>query len=165
MKDPMFLTLIFIVISALIAAIARKFQKDKCLKDFQGYLVTLELKTGKSAVFGVLRVYKDCLEFLYLKSYKDKEGHNGYSYVLYSPEYDAKLGLLLRYHNHLSPENQKKRVLTLEKVYHPKFFRRFQRKILILFRTVKDSVLEVVNLFISQAQSRGPTKNVFSSSR
>ena len=42
MPDTFTLTVIFIVLSTLIAALIRRTSRDKCLKDFQNDFVTLE---------------------------------------------------------------------------------------------------------------------------
>jgi hypothetical protein len=59
---------------------------------------------------------------------------------------------LIRYHDELSEENKKKRQKDLERTYHPNVLRRFNRKIQNFFKTVRDSVMDMVNLLISQAK-------------
>lgn len=164
MKDPMFLTIVFVVLSALVATFIRRVKKDKCLKDFIGYMVTLEKKDGK-IIWGKLNVLNTGLELVYSELNKDNNGHVEASYLLYKHEYGAGIEVLIRYHDELSEANKKKRLKSLERTYHPGFFRKLRRKIFNIIKTVKDSVLEVVNLLISQAKARGPTKKMLTSGR
>jgi len=46
MLDAAAITIIFIVLSVLVAVVLRKIKKDKCLKDFRDDTVCLELLNG-----------------------------------------------------------------------------------------------------------------------
>lgn len=154
MPDTFAITIIFIVLSTLIAAFVSKRSRDKCLKDFGDDLITLEETSGKT-VWGKLRVENTGLELNYPAKHKDKEGHDETSYILYKNEY-ANIQALVRYHDKLSERGKKEREKELKRTYHPNFLRKFKRKIQNVFKTVRDSVMEVVNLLISQAKKATP---------
>ncbi|MBU4561569.1 hypothetical protein L6386_04635 [bacterium] len=154
MPDTFAVTIIFIVLSTLIAAFVSKRSRDKCLKDFGDDLITLEETSGKT-VWGKLRVENTGLELNYPDKHKDKEGHDETSYILYKNEY-ANIQALVRYHDKLSERGKKERGKELKRTYHPNFLRKFKRKIQNVFKTVRDSVMEVVNLLISQAKKATP---------
>ena len=49
------ITIVFIAVAAAVAAFVRKRSRDKCLRDFEDNMVTLEEASGK-IVWGRLRV-------------------------------------------------------------------------------------------------------------
>jgi small nuclear ribonucleoprotein (snRNP)-like protein len=161
MPDTFAITIIFIVLATVVAAFVRGRSRDKCLKDFEQNIVTLEETDGK-IIWGKLRVENTGLEFVYPDKHKDKQGHDETSYMLYKYEY-PKIAALICFHDQLSEPNKKKREKKLKKTYHPTLLRRLKRKVLNVFRTVKDSVMEVLNMLISQAKRAAPAGTVLSS--
>jgi small nuclear ribonucleoprotein (snRNP)-like protein len=155
------ITIIFIVLATVVAAFIRRKSRDKCLKDYSRNMVTLEETSGKT-IWGRLRVENTGLEFVYPTRHEDKEGHNEMSYILYKHEY-PNIAALIRYYDELSERNKKEREKELKRTYHPGLMRRLKRKIQNVFKTVKDSVMEVVNLLMSQAKKATPAGAVLSS--
>ena len=155
------ITIIFIILATGVGAFIRRRTRDKCLKDFRNNMVTLEETSGKT-VWGRLNVENTGLEFVYPTRYKDKEGHDETSYILYKYEY-PNIAALVRYHDQLSETNKRRRQKELQKTYHPTFLRRLKRKIKNVFKTVRDSVMEVINLLMSQAKKATPAGAVLTS--
>ena len=155
------ITIVFIVLATVVAAFVRRRSRDKCLKDFSQNMVTLEETSGKT-VWGKLRVENTGLEFVYPEKHKDEDGHNETSYILYKHEY-PNVAALIRFHDELSERNKKKREGELKKSYHPTLLRRLKRKTQNVFKTLRDSVMEVVNLLISQAKKATPAGTVLAS--
>ncbi len=155
------ITIIFIVLATAVGAFVRKRSRDKCLRDFEQNMVTLEDTAGKT-IWGKLRVENTGLEFVYPDKQEDEQGHDEASYILYKYEY-PKIGVVIRFHDELSERNKKGREKELKRTYHPGLWRRLKRKILNVLRTVRDSVVEVVNLLISQAKKATPAGKMLSS--
>ena len=155
------ITILFIIFAAGIGAFVRKRSRDKCLRDFERNMVTLEQTSGKR-IWGKLRVENTGLEFVYPEKHKDQEGHDEASYILYKYEY-PNIGAVIRFHDELSESNKKEREKELKRTYHPGRWRRLKRKTLNVFRTVRDSVVEIVNLLISQAKKATPAGKVLTS--
>lgn len=155
------ITILFIIFAAGVGAFVRKRSRDKCLKDFEQNMVTLEDTAGKT-IWGTLRVENTGLEFVYPEKHKDEEGHDEASYILYKYEY-PKIGAVIRFHDELSELNKKAREKELKRTYHPTTMRRLKRKIKNVFKTIRDSVTEIVNLLISQAKKATPAGAVLSS--
>jgi hypothetical protein len=63
---------------------------------------------------------------------------------------------LIRYHNELNEHRRKEREKELKRTYHPRALRRLKRRIQNFFKTVRDSVMDVVNLLIGQAKRAAP---------
>lgn len=158
MPDTLAITIIFIVLATLVGAFVRRRKRDKCLKDFGGDLVSLE-ETGGKEVYGKLRVENTGLEFVYTEVYADEDGHDETSYVLYKFEY-PKIQALIRYHEKLSESGRKEREKELKRTYHPTLVRRLKRRVQNVFKTVRDSVMEVVNMLMTAAKKATPAAGV-----
>lgn len=154
------ITIIFIVLATFVGAFVRKRCRDRCLKDFSGYLVTLE-KTGGKTIWGKLQVENTGFELVYENINKDAEGHIEASYILYKPEY-ANIQAMIRFHEQLSSSDRARRDADLKKTYPPGFFRRLGRKIRNIFKTVRDSIMEVINVLISHAKKAAPSGAILS---
>ena len=150
-----YITIIFIALVTIVAAFVRRCKRDKCIKDFSRNMVTLEDTSGKT-IWGKLRVENTGLEFVYPVSHKDQDGHDETSYILYKQEYPNIIALI-RFHDQLSTTSKEQRDRELKKTYHPKLLRRLKRKIQNFFKTVRDSISEVVNLLISYAKKTTPS--------
>ncbi len=158
---PVAITIIFIVLATLVAAFVRRTSRDKCLKDFERNMVTLQALDGRT-VWGKLRVENTGLEFIYPQVHKNEDGHDETSYILYKSEY-SNIFALIRYHDRLSESNKKQREKELKRTYHPALARRLTRKIKNVFKTVRDSVMEVLNMLISHAKRVTPAGAVLTS--
>jgi hypothetical protein len=150
MDNSFAITIAFIILATLVAAFVRRITRDKCLRDFQNNFVNL-LQTDNKTVWGNLRVENTGIELLYKNKHQDTDGHIEASYILYKCEY-PKIQAILRFIDELSDKNKKHRQKQLAKTYHPRFFSRAKRKTANIFRTVRDSIAEVVNLFISRVK-------------
>jgi len=155
------ITILFILFAAGLAAFVRKRSRDKCLRDFERNMVTLETKSGKT-IWGMLRVENTGLEFVYREKHEDKDGHEEASYILYKYEYPD-IQTVIRFHDDLSEPNKKEREKELKRTYHPGPWRRSKRRVLNVFRTIRDSVVEIINLLISQAKKATPAGKVLTS--
>ncbi|MFC1737958.1 hypothetical protein ACFL1G_02780 [Planctomycetota bacterium] len=155
------LTIIFIILAAIVGAFVRRRKRDKCLDDFSGFLVIVQ-KTDGQKIWGRLNVENTGLELFYPSKHADEDGHDEASYILYKNEY-PNMQTLIRFHDELSESNKKRREEELAKTYHPGFMRRLSRRVLNVFRTVRDSVMEVFNLLISQAKKATPAGGMLSS--
>ncbi len=152
------ITIIFIILATAVGAFVRKRSRDKCLRDFERNMVTLEDTSGK-AIWGALRVENTGLEFVYPEKQQDADGHEEASYILYKYEYPI-IGAVIRFHDDLSDRHKTEREKELKRTYHPGPWRRLKRRILNVFRTVRDSIVEIVNLLISQAKKASPAGKV-----
>ena len=67
------LSLLFIFLTAVISAVATKWARDKCLKFFAGYHVTLERVRGQT-IWGRFKVFSSGVEVVYDHPYVDGHG-------------------------------------------------------------------------------------------
>ena len=161
MPDALTITIIFIVLAALVGAFVRRRRRDKCLNDFSKNMVTLEETDGKSS-WGKLRVENTGLELIYPERHEDEDGHEEASYILYKFEY-PKIQALVRYYDELSEVHKKARERELKRTYHPGPVRRLRRRTVNMFKTVRDSVMEVLNIAMTAAKKASPAAGVLTS--
>ncbi len=154
MPDTLTITIIFILLTTFIGAFVRKRHRDRCLKDFSGYLITLE-ETAEKTVAGKLRVENTGIELVYENVYSNSQGHDESSYILYKQEY-SNIQALIRFHDRLSDGDRLRRDKDLKITYNPGPFRRLERRIRSVFKTVRDSVMEVINVLVSHAKKTTP---------
>jgi small nuclear ribonucleoprotein (snRNP)-like protein len=150
MDNSFAITIAFIVLATLVAAFVRRITRDKCLRDFQNNFVNL-LQTDNKTIWGNLRVENTGVELIYKTKHQDADGHEEASYILYKCEY-PKIQTILRFLDELSDKNKKHRQKQLVKTYHPRLLSRAKRKTANIFKTIRDSVAEVMNLFISRVK-------------
>ncbi|MGD2279277.1 MAG: hypothetical protein PVH45_04180 [Candidatus Omnitrophota bacterium] len=159
MPDTFAITIIFIVIVTLIGAFIKGRSKDRCLLGFSSYPATVELTSGKT-IWGKLRVENAGMEFFYPEPYLDeKEKHVETSYILYKNEY-GNIRAVIRYIDGLGPKLLKLRSKELERTRRPRWHSRLIRKVRNVFGTVRDSLLEVSNLFVGRITTASPAGNV-----
>jgi len=148
--NPFSATLLFLVLATVVGAIISRLTRDRCLKDFEGYPVTLELKDGR-VYHGELDVEKSGLELLYERT-TPQEGITKTSFLIFRPEY-ATIHALVRYHDALDERQLRERERRAQKAYHPNFFRRTARAIRNFMASVKDSLLEAFTLVMGRVKS------------
>jgi small nuclear ribonucleoprotein (snRNP)-like protein len=155
------ITIIFIALAAAIGAFLRRINRDRCLKDFEKNFITLQNTAGR-IIWGILNVGNTGLEFVYPEKQKDEAGQSKSSYLMYKSEY-PNIRALIRFHDELSEEDKKERTKELKRTYHPCLLRRLSRKTLNFLKTVRDSMLEVVNLLITHAKKAAPAGGILTS--
>src|SRR5947209_7547413 len=96
-----YLTLLFIFLTAIITTVATKWARDKCLKFFNHFHVTLERQRGQT-IWGELRVFSSGVEMIYDHAFVDVRGRKKTSFLIYGPEVEGGQVLsILRYHDEL----------------------------------------------------------------
>src|SRR5262245_36991398 len=80
-----YVTLLFIFLTAIITAVATKWARDKTLKLFDGFHVTLERARGQT-IWGHFKVFSSGVEIMYDHSFIDARGRKKTSYLIYAQE-------------------------------------------------------------------------------
>src|SRR5688500_11553858 len=133
-----YLTLLFIFLTAIITALATKWARDKCLKFFAGYHVTLERNRGQT-MWGSLKVFSSGIEIVYDHPYIDPGGRQKTSYMFYQSELEPQVLSIFRYHDELREDARKLRLSQVHATFNPGFFRRTWRSVRNLFNTLRDA--------------------------
>ncbi len=159
MPDTFAITVLFIIFCTIFGAFIKGRTKDRCLRDFSGYPVTIEKSDGK-VVWGGLRIENSGLELHYSEPYIDKKDNQAEtSYILYKSEY-SRIKALIRYIDDLGPELLGSREKQFKKTCHSRWYSRLARKIRNFFGTVRDSLLEMTDLFMGRMKSLTPAGKI-----
>jgi diaminopimelate epimerase len=148
--NPFSATLLFLVLATLIGSIISRFVRDRCLKKFEGYPVTLELKDGQ-VYHGELDVEKSGLEFLYERT-TPQEDVQKTSFLIFQPEYNT-IHALARYVDRLDEAQLRARRKMAQQAYHPGPLRRFARTLRNFFASIKDAMLEAFKLAMGRMKN------------
>ena len=154
LSNPIAVSIGVIVVSSLVGFYVNSRVRDRCLRDLDGYLVTVEDKVGK-VIWGKLEVFSAGLELLYSTENKDVKGHVENSYILYSAEL-ANLQAIYRIHDDQSKRNQNKRAQDIKRTYQPSIFRRVLRGLRNFFSTFKDAIVQSLNALLGQRAAQSP---------
>ncbi|MBN1552274.1 hypothetical protein JW979_12440 [bacterium] len=153
-NNALYVSILLILISSLIGIYIKSRSRDRCLRNFSGYKITLETSSGK-LVWGILDVFGTGLELNYQSGHHDYDGHIENSYILYNAEFDNIVSLY-RYHYQLSEINKLRRKTDIEKTYIPNLFRISLRKARNFFNTFRDGVTQIVSLIIGSFAAAKP---------
>ncbi len=146
------ITIGVIFVLSLTAAYLRSRVRDRCLKAWEGFHVTLERTTGK-LVWGVLHVAPTGMELSYLDTVQD-ERHIESTYLIYASEY-GDIQALYRYVEQLSDWGKKHRDRDIQQSFHPGPWRRLRRSTRNFLGTATDSLNEVFGLVLGRVQKTG----------
>jgi hypothetical protein len=153
-QDTFLLTILGLAAVALVGTFISGRMRDRCLKGFDKFLVTLETTDGK-VIWGTLGVHATGIELTYQSDYLNRD-HVESSFLLYEDEFESKMFLLARYHSDLDEKARSRRDRILNRTYRPHVLRRMWRSIRNAANTVKDSLNNLVSLLIGQAARRRP---------
>ena len=153
MTNHFLITVVFIFLTALIGTVLRRRRRDLCLKDFEDFQVSIELKDG-SVVWGKLVVYPQDIELLYAQAHLDERGHREFSYVLFSDRV-SEIQAIYRHHDELTEKHQKLRRREINRAWKPNIFRRGWRGFRNLLNTFGDAFNKSVGVGLSAAGERG----------
>jgi hypothetical protein len=146
------ITIGVIFLLSLTGAYLRSRARDRCLKSWEGFHVTLELTDGK-LVWGRLHVASTGMELAYLDSVQDEQ-HIESSYLIYASEYPQIQGMY-RYVEQLSDTSKRKRTHDINSSFHPGLMRRLRRSSQNFLGTATDSLNEVFGLVLGRVQKTG----------
>lgn len=161
LNDTIWLTISIIIVISLLLMIINRRTRDRCLKDFDGFFATMMDMTGKR-LWGKLVVYSTGLEFKYRAEHIDDTGHIETSWILYKNEF-ATIRMIIRFHDELTEKNKIRRMKSLEKSFHPKFYRKWARGFRNLMVNLKDAFTDITSSVISAVSATSSTAKVLAS--
>jgi hypothetical protein len=150
-----YLTLLFIFATAIVTTVFTKWARDKCLKYFNHYHVTLERSRGQT-IWGQLKVFSSGVEVVYDHPFVDARGRKKTSYMLYGPELEQQLLSLFRYHDELDARQQRNRERQIRATFNPGPLRRLWRGIRNFVNTLRDAFNAAIGAIVAQYQRVNP---------
>jgi hypothetical protein len=149
-------------VTAIVTAVVTKWARDKCLKFFHGYHVTIERNRGQT-IWGSCKVFSAGIEVVYDHPFVDARGRKKTSYMIYQNELDQQVLSILRYHDELTPQAQKRRLKQVHRTFNPGPFKRLWRGIRNFVNTLRDAFNAAIGAAIGQAQRMNPSSAMISS--
>ena len=157
-----YISLLFIFMTAVITTVLTKWSRDKCLKLFHGYHVTIEALRGATD-WGSLKVMSSGIELIYDHPYLDTRGRKKTSLLIYGAEIEQRVLTVFRYHDELSPEGQQLRLRQVRRTFNPGLFRRMARGFRNLLNTLRDAFNTAIGAAAGQFQRMNPGSAVLAS--
>ena len=160
--DPstiLYVSLIFIFLTAIVTTVVTKWSRDKCLKFLDGYHVTLERSRGQSS-WGRLRVFSSGIEIVYDSPYIDALGRKKTSYLIYQHELEQQILSALRYHAELDEPAQRARRMQAHRTFNPGPLKRAWRGVRNFVNTLRDAFNNAIGAVVGQYQRMNPTSAV-----
>src|SRR4051794_966297 len=154
-----YVTILFIFLTAAVTTVVTKWARDKCLKFFNHYHVTLERTRGQTS-WGELKVFSSGIEVVYDHPYVDHRGRKKTSYLIYQPELEQQVLSILRYHDELDESQQKARRHQVHRTFNPGPARRFGRGVRNFVNTLRDAFNAAIGTVVGQYQKMSPANAV-----
>ncbi len=159
--DGTLLTIVLLLFFATVLALIQARRRDRCLKGFEHFHITLSEKDG-DLTWGRVEVYTSGLEITYDEPVVAREGHLERSFIFYKDQYDT-MDALYRYPGGLSEEEKARRKAIIERTARPGFFRKLGRKLRNWISMVRDALLQAISMVIGAAKTAKPGATVLSS--
>ena len=153
MDNSFLITIGIIIASTLLAALIKRNVKDKCIKDFNGNMVSI-VKNDGQIIKGALILESTGIEVL-----TNPPDSLNKSYILYKSEFSS-IKSIQRIHKDMKEEKKKSREKQLKKTYHPNIIRKLSRKILNILKIIRDSLMEVFSVLTGAFSKTNPTNIV-----
>ncbi len=148
------LTLLFIFLCAVVAALIQARRRDRVLREFSGYHAQVVLQDGRW-IWGVMQVFPNGVLLRYRKPYRNEIGNTACSFILYQGEFGA-IRAILRREEDQTPQNRARRLHELERYINPTLPRRTWRWTLKQFSVLRDALVKSIALIIGQAKRIAP---------
>jgi hypothetical protein len=159
-SNPLYVSIFVILITSLVGFYVNSRVRDRCLRDFDGYAVTIEHVSG-TVVWGRLRTHSTGLEAIYEAAHHDREGHVENSYILYDNELSG-LQAIYRFHDDQSPRNQRRRERDIRRTHRPSIFRRARRILRNVFSAFRDAIVQTANVLLGRRAQQSPQNAMLS---
>lgn len=143
-------TILVIMGAALVGSYLRSSHRDRVLRDFDGFHVTVETKSGR-LIWGTMKLYPTGFELVYRSDVQDDDQHVETSYIFYKDEY-PEIQAIYRYARDLNEEDQKRRARSIERSFHPGLLRRALRSLRNFMSTAADSLTDALGMMLGRAR-------------
>ena len=150
--DLFWLTLLVLFVSTLVGALLTRFRRDRCLKLFDDYHVTLVHGDGR-ALWGDLIVTSQGLDVIYDAPYTTTRGIVKASHLVQRHDLEQALGLCRTVHA-LTEEEVLERNQQIEKTFNPDFTSRSLRRARNYMDMLSDAIGKSLSLLMGSLGGR-----------
>ncbi|HUS44584.1 MAG TPA: hypothetical protein VM219_00910, partial [Phycisphaerae bacterium] len=157
-ENPFAIGLTLLFLAAVVGAFVAARQRDRCLKRFRGFPVTIEEQSGRT-IWGRLRVFSKGLEL----EFEGAAGAGGTagvpaknSFLIYEPEV-ARILAIRRFADSLSGRDAARRRRQAERLADPPLASRLGRRMRNIVNTFRDAIVQALGMSIQQASKAAPS--------
>lgn len=157
------LAILFIFLVAIVGAVVKMRQRDKCLKLMRDHHVTYLATTGR-IVWGDLCVYSQGLELSFDAPYQTREGIIKTSEFIYETKLSECMALC-RPESALTDAEKRARHRQVRRSFAPGVFRRTRRRIVNFVNMIRDAVSRAFSAVLGQLAAMRPGSAVLAQQR
>lgn len=154
MDGSTLLTIAVILAVATVLALLRTRRRDRCLKAFDAFPITL-VTQAHEANWGTADIRSTGLELTYPAPVVAPEGHLERSMLFYREQYPS-LHAIYRCPEGLSASDKERRTALIEQTRNPGFLRRLGRWLRNWMGMVRDALLQSIGMIIGVAKAKTP---------
>jgi len=150
-NHPLAVALAFLFLVAMVGAFVAARKRDRCLKKFRGFPVTLTEQSGRR-IWGALKVFSAGLELVYEAPFDQPPKR---SFLMYEGDLGRLLSLA-RFTDRLDPDKAAERERQARRLAHPGPPRRLARWARNIVNTFRDALVKAMNMTVQQATRASP---------
>jgi hypothetical protein len=161
LANPFALAILFLFLVAVVGAFIAARKRDRCLKRFRKFRVTLQEQGGRQ-IWGTLKVFSKGLELVF-EPPPGAAAHPGdkHSFLLYEAEL-GKVFAVYRFADRLAEKNVRRRARQRRKLADPPLASRAWRRVRNVVNTFRDAIVSAFGMTVQQA-SKASTSAVLKS--
>ncbi|MBG7601701.1 MAG: hypothetical protein IZT60_04030 [Gammaproteobacteria bacterium] len=148
-------SILLVFIGAFFSSVLQQRRKDRVLKDLDGFQVIARLK--KKDVWGCFRSYPNAIELIFSRPYRNRRDKTLTSYIMFSDMMKT-IEVIFRFHDELSPVNQKRRLKEIKRVANPDILHRAGRMTRNFLVAFQEAIGESIGILLTRAQKHMPMK-------
>ncbi len=155
MDKVLFFSILLVFLGALVGSVMQHRRLDRVLKDLRGFHVTTRLESGKR-IWGKMNLFANAIELIFSRPYTNRRGNLLTSYIIFA-EQMSDIDVIYRFHDELTPKNQKRRLKEIKRTKHPGIFRRMKRSLRNFMVSFREAIDESIGLLLSRVQKKAST--------
>ncbi len=155
MDKVLFFSILLVFLGALVGSVMQHRRLDRVLKDLRGFHVTARLESGKR-IWGKMNLFANAIELIFSRPYTNRRGNLLTSYIIFA-EQMSDIDVIYRFHDELTPKNQKRRLKEIKRTKHPGIFRRMKRSLRNFMVSFREAIDESIGLLLSRVQKKAST--------
>ncbi len=161
LDNILIISILLVFLGALLGGYLQRRKKDRVLKDMHNFHITARRK-GSDPVWGRAIIYANAVELVFTRPYTNIHGNKIVSYIMFSDNLSQLLALY-RYHDELTPDNQEKRLVEVDKVINRGWGSIALRQSINFINTFRDAINESMGLLMSRMKGASGSSSIIGS--
>ena len=148
-------SILLVFLGAFLSSVLQQRRKDRVLKDLDGFQVIARLQ--KKDVWGCFRSYPNAIELIFSRPYRNRRDKTLTSYIMFSDMMKT-IEVIFRFHDELSPVNQRRRLKEIKRVANPDILHRAGRMTRNFLVAFQEAIGESIGILLTRVQKHMPMK-------